>query len=256
MKKLFFLFAGLAMICLASCNKDNEPKNFENITLKVGETYTIKDGADADWTSSNDFIVEVDGNVLTAVLEGEVTVKSDLGSFEVTVKATNNVVKEPCLQWFATKRTVKTFMESYSNYVIEEETETDLIYVGTGNVLSYNYEFEDNELDMSAMIIEVSEVSTDELAEFVTERYIVLENDDEDDDAIYLLSPEFDTAAVLEVIDLGNDVAYMMLYVPFEYDETRAAATDLKAIFKDRMKNVKVNGEAQKKLKNSFNKSL
>ena len=84
---LFVLLCSLISSTFTACGgDDDEPElKFNDITLNCGSTYTIPNGKNIMWTSSNEYIASVSGNIVKAEKVGEATISSNKGSFKVKV---------------------------------------------------------------------------------------------------------------------------------------------------------------------------
>lgn len=257
-KLLYFLSAGL-LLGAAACSKDDDKSySFSDVTLNVAQDYTIPNGTGTTWESYNDYVATVNGNVVTGVIAGQTQIKSELGSFNVTVVPTNNLFLEPYLKWGASKSEVKKAMNAYKDFSLDDETDEDLTYLGTGKVFMYLYEFSENnkDLDASYMFVDSDQVTSEEFADYMTQRYIYL--DVEDDDLIYMASTDFTTVVGVYPIALENDIYYVALYLPVE--DSRSTM-DVKSFVKSKMVNAKyqksnspVAVKAMKELKAEFAK--
>lgn len=210
--KFITLFLTCTCILFQSCGDDDEPNGgFKDITLNCGQTHTISNGSGAEWTSSNKYIASIAGNLVTAERVGDATISSSKGSFKVSVKG---VVPEayfiPCLNWGASKSTVKNFMKGYT---ISEETSTSITYKGSGTQILTMYSFENNILASSGLALDGSYVDSDNLIDFMLERYVPVSYD-EDGYAFYFITPDNKTALGLMLEVYGSNLVYIIAYAP------------------------------------------
>lgn len=105
---LAFVLICLPLATFTSCGDDNQSMN---LTLNAGETHDIGNGS--DWKSANPFVASVSGSTIEANCVGNTTVSSGSSNIKVTVKATHFDFNDPCLQWGASKSSVKSYMSKY-----------------------------------------------------------------------------------------------------------------------------------------------
>ena len=219
MKKLLSLFTILSCFILASCGGDDEPDfNYQDVSLRYNTTYTIPNAGDATWTSSNEYIASVSGNVVTAERVGEAIISSNKGSFKVTVTPTSHVFNEPCIKWGATKSTVKSFMNNASP---SEETSTALTYKGSGAQVVTTYTFDSKGLKSSGVGLDGDYVNSDALVTYMLERYIPIDVD-ESDYSFYFCTPDKKTGILMSLRASGSTIVYLIVYVPIEGSKSRA----------------------------------
>ena len=205
----------MAFTCIGfvACNGDEDEPDvkFNDVTLTCNETYSIKNGTGVEWRSSNELIASVSGNVVTAGCIGEAVISSTKGSFKVTVKGTiGNVYQIPCLNWGASKSTVKSFMKGRT---IEEETSTDLVYAGSGAEICTMYSFENSKLSSSSIALDGDYINSENLIYFLLERYVPLSYD-EDNYYFYFTTPDLETGVVLALAEYSGTLVYLIVYVP------------------------------------------
>ena len=246
MKNFFYLFAMVALLATSACTKDDEV--YDDVTLKVGETYTIPNGKNTTWTASNPVVVSIVGEVITAEVVGTTQVSSTKGSFTVTVVANDASFKEPILQWGLSKNGVIDAMKkNYAGYALAEESDNELTYYGTGIVTMYNYEV-DPTLSGSTMFVDADLVSPDAIIYFVSKRYVITEV--EEDGSVYFASTNGATAGVLFSENIAGGVYWVVYYIPV--DSTRAA--DVKVALQNKVKKANVNKAYFNKLKVALDK--
>lgn len=209
MKKLLIIFSlALAALAFVSCgsDKDDEP-NYPNKTMMAGDTYTIP-GKKATWTSDNQLIASVSGNTVTAERVGETTIRSGSNSFRVTVNGKYNTYREPCLQWGASKSTVKNFM---SGYTMDSDQNNFLIYYGKSPVTFIVYSFKNSSLILSSLVIPIGAVSMNELIAFMAERYIYV-TQDEANNYFGFISTDKKTIVYLQIETINSQLVYFISY--------------------------------------------
>ncbi len=183
MKKEFSLIMLLtAMLTLISC-KDDAPLP-TTYTMYQGETQYIESLTDDDlmWNSENEFVATIKSNVITGQYVGKTIVKSTTTNqmFYVEVKPRYNIYEEPCLEWGASKATIKA---KYGTPQFEDSN--NLMY----QTHSYNapvklFVFENGELSTSVVVCSI--YTADQLGDFLMERYIPIKVDEEEYSAILL----------------------------------------------------------------------
>jgi hypothetical protein len=224
MKKIIPLTLILVVaLGFVACEEDEPSTKFEDITLNCGKSYTIPNGSGTTWTSSNEYIASISGNVVTAELVGDATISSTKGSFKVSVKGVvPNAYTIPCLNWGASKSTVKSFM---SGQTIYEETSTSISYKGTGTQILTLYTFENSKLISSGLALNGDYIDSDNLIDFILERYIPLTYD-EDNYSFYFITPDGKTGLGLTLNVYGDTLVYIIAYVPFENSSRSISAID------------------------------
>ncbi len=213
-------------LTLSACGgDDDDPKtSFSNQTMYNGDTYTISNGKTATWESANPFIATVSGNVVTAFCAGTTTISSELGSFSVTVKTKLNSYKEPYLNWGASTSSVKSYMSGYSELSSSSDA---VLYSGKGVVDYYYYSFDSSRLKSSSCIIPVASLNAETIADFLIERYFPISTDD---DKFYFVSPDQNTAVLLQITTLNNTLCYFVVYAGMTSSK---ASIDITSLVKD-----------------------
>ena len=211
LKDLFYLLVGFCLLCQSCGEKDEPGTSFNDVTLNCEQTYTITGGEDVEWKSDNPLIASVSGNIVTANVIGETTIRSSKGLFKVTVKGTmSKVYNVPCLEWGASKSRVKSFM---SGRTLSKETTTDLVYSGSGAEIITMYTFQSDKLKNSGVTLSGSYISSSKLADYMLERYIPISYD-EDSYYFYFVTPDKKTAVGLTLSVSGGNVIYVIAYGP------------------------------------------
>ena len=225
MKKFIIaLSVVLGLVGITSCGGDDEPDTkFKDAEVEYGKTYTIPKGNNIEWTSANEYIATVSGATVTGVRVGTTQISSDKGRFNITVTPTSHVFKVPCLDWGCGKSTVKSFMSGYS---IKEETTTQISYSGSGAVIMYLYNFENNGLKGSSLALDGDYVSTDAMSQFMVERYIPVKYDSSDY-SFYFVSPDEKSVILMQLTTSGSSIYYIIVYVP---TDSKSRAFDLENI--------------------------
>lgn len=215
MKKVVYLVTLVLGCVLCACGgEDDEPAvKFNNQSLSYGETYSIPNGTNTEWESSNDLIVSVSGSTIKAERVGEATISSRKGSFKVTVTPNTYVYTEPCLQWWCTKSTVKSYMNKITTVTIKEDNSTTLNYFGSGKVLMYNYTFENSGLKGAGAALDGDYVDANAMSDFMVERYVPVEVD-ETNYTFYLISPDEKTFVGMQLRVSGRTIIYLITFVP------------------------------------------
>jgi len=213
MKERIFKFSMFvcAILCctvfITSCGSDDDDKiKFDDVTLTAGQSYTIPSGSSISWTSSNDLIATVSSGVVKALRVGEARITSSEGSFNVTVNASLNLYREPCLDFGASMSTVKSYM---SGYTLSSEDDESLIYEGKGIEVLQLYMFENGAMKGVGIPIYMSSVSAEDLATYLSERYVYIGKGDE-----LLMLQSIDEKVIIGVKAqyLNKKAAYMVIY--------------------------------------------
>lgn len=183
---------------------------YQDVSLNCKQTYTIEIGENVEWSSSNEYIASVSGNVVKAERVGEVTISSAKGSFKVSVNGTLNAYKIPCLEWGASKSTVKNFMKGST---LDEETATELTYSGRGAQFLTMYTFENNGLVASGVGLNGDYIDSENLIDFMLENYVPV-SADEENYSFYFITPDNKTVIGLSLKVSGHTLVYIIVYIP------------------------------------------
>ena len=212
MKKVLYLFTFIACVCLSACGGDgDEPDTrYQDVSLNCEQIYTIEHGEGVEWTSSNKYVASVAGNIVKAERVGVATISSSKGSFKVTVNGTLTAYKIPCIEWGASKSTVKNFMKGSA---LDEETPTGLTYTGTGAQMLTMYKFENNGLVSSSIGLNGDYIDSETLIDFMMENYVPVSADKEDY-SFYFITPDNKTALGLTLRVSGRTILYIIVYIP------------------------------------------
>lgn len=189
MKKIFSLMLLLAtLFTFTACGGDDDPDaprlTKTDYTLFPEENQRIQ-GDNLDgvyWDSENEFVATVKNNMLTGQYVGETVVKSadeDLVLY-VEVEPYTTTYEEPYLNWGASKSTIK------SKCGTPTTEDTDMLVYQTSNAKAplVMYSFENGKLDGAAVFCDASAAS--ELADFLTERYVLYDVDSDSGTATLL----------------------------------------------------------------------
>jgi len=208
---LIILSLMLTSLAFVSCGSDKEDEpNYTNQTMQVGNTYTIP-GKDLGWTSDNELIASVANGIVTAEHVGETTVRNGSKSFKVTVTPKYNTFKEPYMNFGASMSSVKSFM---SGYTLNQEKSETLLYDGRFPVMYYLYTFKNAGMYLSSAIIKSSSVDTDEMVEFMKERYVFVTMD-QSKYYFAFLSPDKKMMVILQLDTLNYQVVYEVVYAAY-----------------------------------------
>ena len=228
---LFGLFA------IYSCSSDDDDSGQKNVTMKVGDTYTIKSGS--DWSVDNDYVAEITGSTIKATLVGEATVSNGTSSFKLTVDPKTILWDDPYMKWNASKAQVKSAM---SKYELMNENDDQLIYYGKNKADYYGYNFQNGKLSTSMVLTSYLE---DELVDFIKERYILIDSNDETQ-IIYFTDYSMKYVVIAMFIEIDN-VDYCIVGYGDASDTNSMAKTmksefvNLKPFIAERIKNGDIN---------------
>ena len=229
---LFGLFA------IYSCSSDDDDSGQKNVTMKVGDTYTIKSGS--DWSVDNDYVAKITGSTIKATLVGEATVSNGTSSFKLTVDPKTILWDDPYMKWNASKAQVKSAMKKYE---LLNENDDQLIYNGKNKADYYGYEFENGKL--YASMVFTSYLEDEEFVDFFKERYIMLGSDDETL-IIYFTDYSMKYVVIAMFTEIDN-VAYCIVGYGDASDTNSMAKTmksefvNLKPFIAERIKNGDIN---------------
>ena len=227
---LFGLFA------IYSCSSDDDSGQ-KNVTMKVGDTYTIKSGS--DWSVDNDYVAKITGSTIKATLVGEATVSNGTSSFKLTVDPKTILWDDPYMKWNASKAQVKSAM---SKYELMNENDDQLIYYGKNKADYYGYNFQNGKLFSSMVFTSYLE---DEFVDFIKERYILIDSNDETQ-IIYFTDYSMKYVVIAMFIEIDN-VDYCIVGYGDASDINSMAKTmksefvNLKPFIAERIKNGDIN---------------
>ncbi len=213
MKKHFFTLVPIAVMLLfiISCSKDDDGGaasglNRTDITLYASEEFKLTySGGSCVWSSDNDLIAKVENGVVTAKHVGTTLIHANNSTCQVTVIPRYMTYTEPCLLWGASKSKVINFMASYT---LRGEETNSLVYEGKGKVRAYAYIFENGGLKASGLFITL--LNSVDLADFLLERYVVLDMKEESDGTLNtsFVSPDLNTYILNSIDKDGVLVTY------------------------------------------------
>ena len=129
--KTLFLFLALALTSssFTSCSDEDETEpKFANVTLNAGETKIIDHAAGIHWTSSNQFVAEMNDNELKALRVGTATLSSTRGHFKIKSNPTSHLYQDPCMQFGASQSTVRSWMKSHIPQAVWKENSSPTSY--------------------------------------------------------------------------------------------------------------------------------
>lgn len=237
-KHFFTMSAFIAMLlCISlsvftSCGDNSDDSINTSLTLNVGETHSIGQGD--DWESANTLVASVKNGTIKAVCSGTTTITGSAGTIKVTVKATNYNFIEPYLSFGASKSNVKKAMSAYS--LIYEDTDA-IGYDGKGNIVSYLYILKNDQLYISNFVVKRAYVETDDLTTFLTERYVVV-NVDEEENLISMIDPLQKTFVFVQPKVQSSQVVVSVGYAKYT-ESTTNAIKKMKATVKPQNENNK-----------------
>ena len=217
MKKFLYYFL-LLMVSLPFCSCDDEVEEvvIDDQTMIVGSTFTIPDRS-MDWVSDNELIASVSQGVVTAERVGTTIIHNATGtkSFIVKVKGMYDLYREPCVNWGASRGTVKSYMSAYS---ISMEYDTLLYYDGHFKEYLFCYVFSSsNELLFDYVLLKHTSVTTDQLLGYLQERYLVI-GEYRDDEYIDYVFETLDGKTVIELpVREHYEDDYYVIYSPSNY---------------------------------------
>jgi hypothetical protein len=216
-KALLILFI---MLCLAGCKKADEPLNLRTTFANLTSEMTFKLDVTPNisgciFESENEYIATVSSSgLITAHLVGEthITVtnigKGFTAKCKVTVQPEHNFYKEPYLLFGVSRKGIKDYETRY----LYEEADTSLLYVGeNSSIIAVFYYLADAVYYESVCL--VSADYPDRFEDFISERYYLLDTDNE---FRTLMTPDSKTLVGIESgIIINSDPFYAVYYVPF-----------------------------------------
>lgn len=167
---LVMLFMALAL-SITSCSKDNDEEPIsipQYMTIHIGDEYNL--GLFSQWTTTNDFIASVSNNgIVTGLHVGECIISDGENKCEFSIRGNILLYDEPLTDWGISKSRLISICGS--NYI---ESKGNIGYK-TNNISCpmVAYMFKNDQL--SAAIVLVSTAKTSTLAEFLLERYLLVE---------------------------------------------------------------------------------
>lgn len=247
MKKFLFILSLFVLpFTIISCGGDDEHEpDYPDQTLVVGSTYTIPGGT-TGWTSENELIASISTTGVVAERVGETCIRNGNKSFKVTVTGKFNLYREPCMQWHASKATVKNFM---SDYTLQSETDNALYYKGKLRELLTGYSFKNSGLELSSVALAAALVDAGEMVDFMLERYVYVTHD-EDQYYYGFVTPDKKNVVLMQLQTVSSQVVYFISYA--EFTSTSSAPAMIKKMAKEQP--VKANPEFKATYRNLSDK--
>jgi hypothetical protein len=222
-KALLFLFI---ISGFAGCKKADEPLSLKTTTANLTSTKTIKlnvtpNASGCIFESENEYIATVSSTgLVTAHLLGEtyITVSNSEKGFsakcDVTVLAEHLLYKEPYLDFGLSRKGIKDYETRY----LYQEDDTSIIYIGENESIVGVFYILDN-ADYYECICLVSAANPDQFEDFISERYYLLETDNE---FRTLMTPDSKTLIGIESgITIDSEPFYAVYYVPFPTSKSK-----------------------------------
>ena len=214
---------------------------YKDISIFEDCYFEIPYGEGLNWSSSDNTVAKVEGNIVTGLSQGTVTISAKEHTFKVTVMGTTssalkNTFIEPCIDWGCNGETVKSYMSSYS---YKSPFEADL---GDGSIIRYNenpnsifmYSFNKNALYIS--YLEFKWDNDYDMEEFLRKKYFYLTTDDTGMRAYF--TRDFKT---LVGVSLKEDT-YLIVYTPATSDRIK----DMERIKENRNKIFEIKSKLKK----------
>lgn len=208
----------LGFFALTSCSSDDDDSGQKDVKMKVGDTYTIKSGS--NWTPQNEYVAEITGNTIKATLVGETTVSNGSNSFKLTVDPKTVLWNDPYMKWNASKSQVKSAM---SKYELLTENDDQLIYYGKDKADFYAYQFDSNKLSTSMVF---TSYLGDDLVNFVVERFILIDSDDETETLLFT-DYSINYAIIVMFTEIDNTEYCIIAYA--DANDAKVVAKDMKS---------------------------
>lgn len=209
MKNILYSLFVVLFCCVVSCGDDEEDLIFADVTMDYDTMYKIPNGSNLSWISENKSIAYIyNGNSIIASHVGTTVIRSPATSysFNVTVKPTYTLYRDPYLHWGATRVAIKTYMSSASLY---KETSDFLIYYGEDDSL-IAYCFEDGTLSSVMLYFLVSSTPRNSILKHLRMRYVY--NTHQDDD-YYFVSTDKKNIITLGTTYIDGVSFYTVYYV-------------------------------------------
>lgn len=180
MRKVFSLMLLLAtIITFGSCGGDDDEPDSSKLTKTSYSMYHEDEQniegtnvKDLVWNSDNEFVATVEHGIIKGQFVGNTTVQSTNNlSFSVEVKPLYHTYDEPCLDWGASKSTIK------AKYGTPKSEDSSSLLYQTSNSKApiMLFMFENGKLSGSGVVCKISVAS--QLADFLIERYVPIKVD-------------------------------------------------------------------------------
>ena len=208
---------------LFSCGND-EPKSSIPATqnVYVGSHFNI--GDDGNWVSSNKFVATVEDGFVKGVHVGECVISNGKQICIITVIPTSHFIEEPTIEWGISKdQIISKYGDDYTSsreiigYLTNYPETTPLVMFG----------FINNWLSASAIL--VSTKYTDQMVDFLIERYQPIKMDGYDSYFVNGYTPESTTLATK--VSLLNDDYWNVIYVPYSSSRLSSEYIDHEDLF-------------------------
>lgn len=233
MKKGLVFLAVVLPLVLAGCSKDDEPDvislEVSEKTLYSGDEYQIEATSKAPitYTVENEYHAEVtETGLVTARFVGETNVLlsngEDTKNFKVIVKPKYNLYPEPDVKFGDSKSSIIAKFGTP-----DDETSSGIGYIDYSNaapILMFLFDSNDK-LDSYGVLVRSIYSST--LAEFLSERYMPIGEEDGDFFFINGLNPTTATMAIgLQLYDISY---WIVMYMPMPNTSTSTKSELLKS---------------------------
>ena len=196
-----------AFTTMMSCSKEEEdsldiPKN---ITIEVGETYSLN--VNQDWTTSKKFVAKVDGGgKITGSHVGECDILCNKGKCHVTVNPNYTLYREPLCELGLTKNyVISMYGTPYS-----DDGETIVYETGQESAPYVMYTFKNGTLEDAVVVVKKTYESS--LKTHLNNRYVYVMYEN----GIYYYSNAYTTEEVTKWVTYRsyNSSYYLVMYLP------------------------------------------
>lgn len=210
-------------ISFFSCDSD-EPKSSipETQNVYVGSDFNI--GDKGNWVSSNEFVATVKDGVVKGVHVGKCVISDGKQICIITVIPTSHFIEEPTIEWGMSKaQIISMYGDDYTSsgsvigYLTDYPETTPLVMFG----------FINNWLSASAIL--VSTEYTDQMVDFLIERYQPIKMEGYDAYFVNGYTPESTTLAIK--VSLLNDDYWNVIYVPYSSSRSSSECLDYEDLF-------------------------
>ena len=208
---------------LFSCGND-EPKSSIPATqnVYVGSDFNI--GDKGNWVSSNEFVATVKDGVVKGVHVGKCVISNGKQICIITVIPTSHFMEEPTIEWGVSKaQIISMYGDDYTSsgnmigYLTDYPETTPLVM----------FRFTNNKLSGSSIM--VSTKYTDQMVDFLIERYQPIKMDGYDSYFVNGYTPESTTLAIK--VSLLNEDYWNVIYVPYSSSRLSSEYIDHEDLF-------------------------
>ncbi len=220
MKHTFILF--LAALMLVGCENATLILSSTNLSLSHDEKQTISAIGASDnivWTTSNDFVADVENGVVTGNHIGECAIKAKSDGAtaicQVAVKPKYFTYQEPILDWGITLKQLQARKGKYDEHNTSNGKDLYSYIQDENKGIIEVYTFGNGVLENCAVLLNVKNTT---VVDFLNERYELAQYDSGTGQAIFINSMKSETATLavgFRPVTSGSNAYIQVIYIPY-----------------------------------------